>query len=385
MADRIPVSADAANNTAHSVVNPRAVKLIKRYIETPLADANIRSDGVLGEHAIDDGKDAPKSYVELWSDLFLNVKNMVDLARWERDLKRLSCTCDAFYLDWKSQHQFEQSVSFEWKWRLKSAVNAKLEKDNLALDEAATVYGLDVPAQKRTDIVAVTSFSVARHSIEHQRKCVDSWKRFGFDVYARNTPDEIAILKPDLPDVTFIPSTNTGTNFAYPTQKIKTLASTAIDLGTPVLLINSDIELRGSNALIQPSDRSMFCGIRWNYDTETPHALTEFRYGIDAFTFTPRQAAMLPSNFPFAIGHAMWDYAVPAVMQQNGVKLNIVHTPMLFHRNHKQNWSNDDWFFGQQWVKENLGLNIEYASPAFRDSLEDPGWKYSKTRWVRDC
>ena len=383
MADRIPISADATNNTAHSVINPRSVKLIKRYVETPLSDANIRSDGSLVERNYVVNKDTPKSYVELWSDLFLNVKNIVDLARWEQDLKRLSCTCDAFYLDWKSQNQIDQSVSFEWKWRLKTAVNAKLEKDNLTLDEALTVYGLTEPAAKRLDMAAVTSFSVARHSIEHQRKCVDSWKRFGFDVYARNTPDEIAILTPELPDVTFIPSTNTGTVFAYPTQQIMTLARTAIELDMPVLLINSDIALRGSNALIQPTDQAMFCGVRWNYDIEAPHVLTEFRYGIDAFTFTPKQAAMLPCDFPFAIGHAMWDYAVPAVMRQNGIELNIVHTPMLFHRNHRQNWSNEDWFFGQRWVEENLGLHIEYANPEFRDLLEKPGWTYSQTRWVR--
>ena len=139
MDDSIPISANAVNNTTHSVINPRAVKLIKRYIETPLIGTNIRSSGAEKPVTTADN-DLPKNYSQLWSDLFLNVKNIVDLARWEENLKRLSCTCDAFYIDWRSRNQPEQIVSFEWKWNLKSAVNEKLGKSNLSLGDAKWLY-----------------------------------------------------------------------------------------------------------------------------------------------------------------------------------------------------------------------------------------------------
>lgn len=367
----------------HDKSNSR-VKPIKRYLtEVPDYFGLAKRQVIENPKNELQAKQTENPFFRLWDDLFLHVLTSEDLKQWEFRLSGLSCSCNSFYKQFKIDNVAGDTVSFEWKWRLKTAVNAKLGKDNLTLDEAATVYGLTKPAAKRNDIVAITAFSVARHSIEHQRNCVDSWKRFGFDAYAKNTPEEIRILEADFPDVTFIESNDTSTEFAYPTQRIKALADTAFELDMPVLLINSDIELRGNNALIETDDQSMFCGVRWNYDTETPHVLTEFRYGIDAFTFTPKQAAMLSSSFPFAIGHAMWDYAVPAVMRQNGVELNIVHSPMLFHRNHRQNWSNEDWFFGQRWVEENLGLHIEYANPEFRDLLEKPGWTYSQTRWVR--
>lgn len=322
---------------------------------------------------------------ELWEELFTTVKTHDDLERWEAKIPKYGCDCDTFYRAYKAQFPpTKDYIDFAWKYWLKCAVNKKLGKDQFSWHEALTVYDLETPGPKRTDIVAVTALSIARHSITHQRQCIDSWKRFGLDVIAKNTPAEIRILQPDFPDVTFMPSNDTGIHFAYPTQRIKALAGTALEIDKPVLVINSDIELRGNNAYIQHSDQSMFVGIRWNYDEAFPHVLTEFRYGIDAFTFTPHQALRLPDDFPFAIGHAMWDYAVPAIMRRHDIELNIVHHPMLFHRNHEQNWSSNDWFFSQQWIEENLGLHIEYATPDFRDSLEKPRWRYNQTRWIYD-
>jgi hypothetical protein len=320
---------------------------------------------------------------QLWDELF-SVQTAQELEQWEKSFNLTPCNCGSFYQEYKKTNLVTDVVSFAWKHALKSAVNAKLGKDNLDLVEALTVYDKKVcDNPKRDDIVAVTAISPKKHSLEHQQNCIASWERFGLQVYAKNTLEEIKQLRDHFPSVTFVESDDCSTLFSYPTQTIRGLARTTLEIDKPVLVINSDIELRGCNEWLMFDETMQFVGVRWNYDAEFPRLVTEFRYGLDAFSFTPKQAALLPKDFPFAIGHAMWDYAVPAIMRQQGIELNIVHRPMLFHRNHAQNWCSADWFFGQEWIEARMGVHIEYGTPAFRDSLEAAGWRYSQIRWVQ--
>lgn len=322
-------------------------------------------------------------YHEIWDRLFSSVSTESELEAWERELPPAGCKCKKFYASWKLANP-PQPLDFEWKWRLKSAVNEKLGKDNFELDEAKVVLGIDDHFNNTTreDIVAVTSLSPKRHSAERQLHCIGSWERFGLRVFARNTSAEIKILRPKFPTVNWIVDEETCDGYAYPTQKIRNLARTAIEIDCPVLLINSDCELRGKSNCLTFGEKMQFVGVRWNFEPSYPHVVSEFRWGLDAFSFTPAQAALIPVDFPYAIGHAMWDYAVPALMVQNKIDLNILHTPFLFHENHPVNWSRDDWHRGQQWLRNRLNVGIEYSNSEFRDGLER-GWRYSQTRWVR--
>lgn len=231
-------------------------------------------------------------------------------------------------------------------------------------------------------LTAVTALSIKNHSVERQTLCLDSWKRFGLEIVAKNTEAEIDELWGLYPQVDrWIVENELSTHYDFPTQLIRNLADTAMELDRTVMVINSDIELLGpQSALLDAiSPEAMTIGIRWNHDDDKRLA-KEFEWGLDAFTFTPEQAAMIPKDFPFAIGHAMWDYAVPALFQNKGVPLRFVHEPIMFHRNHKQNWSPEGWHFGAEWTKRELGIEIVYSSNEFRRGL-DPGWAYDKDRW----
>lgn len=235
---------------------------------------------------------------------------------------------------------------------------------------------------KRTDIVAVTAISPKRHSLQRQQECIDSWQRFGLSVYARNTKEEIEKFKRHFPNVTFIADEEMCVGYAFPTQRISHLAKTAMEIDCPVLLINSDCQLRGPSDWLAFDEQNQFVGVRWNYDAGNPYSVSEFRWGLDAFSFTPDQASLLPADFPFGIGHPVWDYAVPAVMRHHGIALHIPHRPFIFHENHAVNWNKQDWHFGQRWMKDRLGVSIEWGEGNYRENLE-PKWRYSKTRWVR--
>lgn len=259
-------------------------------------------------------------------------------------------------------------------------------RDNFTSQELSVVLGNseDFTHDQRLDIVAVTSLSPRKHSVDRQRECIESWKRFGLQVFVRNTAEEIKTLRPLFHGITWIIDDDVCQGYAYPTQKILNLARTAIDLQRPVLVINSDCEIRGPSDWLAFDEQTQFIAVRWDFEPETQHEPVESRWGLDAFTFTPKQAALLPDDFPFGIGRPVWDYAVPAVMQNHGISLSIPHRPFLFHKSHEVNWSQDDWKSGQRWLRYRLGIQIEWGDGHFRQKME-PDWQYSKTRWVPKC
>ena len=80
----------------------------------------------------------------------------------------------------------------------------------------------------------------------------------------------------------------------------------------------------------------------------------------------------------------MWDYAIPHVLNKHGVPYVIEHHPWLFHEEHKQNWLEEYWRKGTEWLERNgYHSPLEYADK-FRQSLE-PDWYYDYNRgfWVK--
>lgn len=329
-------------------------------------------------------KKASKEGQLAWIELFTKVHTLDDLCRWARTIPEYGCDCRPFFETYLRNNRPENNISFEWKWKLKSAVNFKLKKDDLSLQEASVVFG---PPYKynnpiRTDIVAVTSISPKKHSLDRQQKCIQSWINHGLKVYARNTIEEIRQLEKDFQYINWIEDNDLCLGYSFPTQKIRNLAQTSIELDTPILLINSDCELKGPSDWLQFNEETQFAGIRWNYDRDQPYIISEFRWGIDAYSFTPKQASFIPEDFIFGIGHSMWDYAMPVVMQFNNIQQNFVHHPFLFHENHVQNWDDSSWFIGRDWLHKHYNVFIEFGSPDFRNSLE-PNYRYSHYRYLK--
>ena len=210
-------------------------------------------------------------YVELWRKLFSEVDTVEKLEEWQKDIPSFGCDCKEFYKNWIARN-YPTQVDFEWKWRLKSAVNEKLGKDNLSLEEAKVVVGdrTEFVHQRRSDIVAVTSLSTSKHSLCRQLDCIRSWQRFGLDVYVRNTAQEIESLYKVFDGVHWIEDEDTCDKYDFPTQRIRNLARTAIQLETPVLVVNSDCEIRGFSDWLDFDETRQFVGIRWNFEKDIP-------------------------------------------------------------------------------------------------------------------
>lgn len=77
-----------------------------------------------------------------WKSLFTEVFTFDDLKDWEATIPKFGCNCESFYKAWKSDFPPEKllnqsgSISFEWKYYLKKAVNQKLGHKNISIDEA---------------------------------------------------------------------------------------------------------------------------------------------------------------------------------------------------------------------------------------------------------
>lgn len=70
-----------------------------------------------------------------WRKLFTSVDTIEQLVEWEVTIPRY-CECEPFYQAWKRENPPGESIDFEWKYRLRSAVNQKLGRPNITIEEA---------------------------------------------------------------------------------------------------------------------------------------------------------------------------------------------------------------------------------------------------------
>lgn len=76
---------------------------------------------------------------ELWSELHTSV-TIETLAAWEEKIPNFACKCKAFYTAWKTDHPPRKDDFFAWTVELHNAVNIKLEKPTVSLDDARRIW-----------------------------------------------------------------------------------------------------------------------------------------------------------------------------------------------------------------------------------------------------
>lgn len=81
----------------------------------------------------------------LWMELFVEITSLAQLAHWESRLPNAGCSCQSFYRQHIAANAPTDPVSFEWKYQLKSAVNAKIGKPNLTIDQARWMFRFTEP------------------------------------------------------------------------------------------------------------------------------------------------------------------------------------------------------------------------------------------------
>jgi hypothetical protein len=82
-----------------------------------------------------------------------SIKTIEQLTEWEICIPQYGCPCKRFYAEWKAANPLDftsPEAFFAWGVRLHNAVNAKLGKPEITIDEAYKIWrqsdGLEVKA-----------------------------------------------------------------------------------------------------------------------------------------------------------------------------------------------------------------------------------------------
>lgn len=194
-------------------------------------------------------------------------------------------------------------------------------------------------------LCALTSLSPADHQVDAQRRAIGSWRDAGLEVRSINHPDEIRALAPRF-DVEFVPADRTTVHiFGRHCVPVTALLESAARYGGPVLLVNSDIELRMAPWEVQRvqwlAQDGVACFVRHNHDGDLKQAVRE-PFGFDAFLFSGSDAALFPDSF-LSVGQPWWDYWIPHVFGAAHRPVLTVDFPAAFHRAHPRAWSWEAW------------------------------------------
>jgi len=194
-------------------------------------------------------------------------------------------------------------------------------------------------------LYALTSLSPAPTHVASQKASIRSWRDAGLEVWSFNHPSELRNIS-QLYDVSFCPVEETSMHtFGRPYVPISAIIDWAQERDAPVLILNSDIELRLSpwelKRLRWLSAGGLCYFIRYNHEGDKSRSTRE-PYGIDAFLLHGRDREIFQGS-SLSMGQPFWDYWLPYTMAVRGRPIFAVEFPAAFHRNHPRKWSWEDY------------------------------------------
>ena len=197
----------------------------------------------------------------------------------------------------------------------------------------------------REPLFALTSLAPGPDHQPRQQAAITSWRNAGLEVRSFNHSSEIAVLGPAY-DVSFVGvEQTTAAEFGRPCIPIKAMLDWATQKAVPVLLLNSDIEVRLTPfelyRLRMLGDPGLTYFVRFNHDGDLDRATPE-PWGIDAFLFHGRNAMGFADSF-LSMGQPFWDYWLPLGFWALGRPVWAIEFPVTFHRTHARSWSWESW------------------------------------------
>ena len=183
----------------------------------------------------------------------------------------------------------------------------------------------------------------------YQRACIDSWIAAGFDVVSLNPESEIAQLrKYDFP-ISYLTSPN-------PRPQIIEFLTEACRCATELIgIINADCLLLSYPAFVQGIVSGARDGLvmveRVNIDPGSLLPTGQTCLGFDAFFFNKANAARVTIDPDLSVGQPWWDYWFPMEFAFCDVKLLRLQSPIIFHLDHDQGWSQARWLsYGRKFI-----------------------------------
>jgi hypothetical protein len=173
------------------------------------------------------------------------------------------------------------------------------------------------------------------------RDCLNSWRMAGFDTVAVNGAAETEALR----------CLDLGIEFAVTATDGKPRIGAILSAIRArrcrfAGIINSDCRIIGYSNLaanLQAGlDRTAV--LAWRIDLGPDLKPTTMRGGFDAYFF---DTEMMPrDDCGFSIGDPWWDYWFPLACEMSGARLETLAVPLLTHKAHPANWSEQSFIRG---------------------------------------
>lgn len=205
---------------------------------------------------------------------------------------------------------------------------------------------------------------VGDDELSYLRRCIGSWRAAGFDPVAINGPSEIKMLRGlDLP-VEFAPLPIDGK------PRIGAILSVIRDSGLRFAgIINSDCKVVAYPDVAGKLRAGLAGTVRVAWRMDVGEGKPTACLGFDAYFF---DTAILPDDDAgYSIGGPWWDYWFPLACEVAGAKIETIPVPLLTHRVHPLNYSQQDEIAGcgRFWT----ALEKWYA-----DGRDIPGWPFAE-------
>src|SRR5712664_768432 len=222
-----------------------------------------------------------------------------------------------------------------------------------------------------TSLPAGTTRIVNGHDFgpAYQRACIDSWIAAGFDVVSLNSESEIAQLrKYDFP-IRYLVSPN-------PRPQIVEFLTEACRCPTELIgIINADCLLLSYPAFVQGILSGARDGLviveRVNIDPGSMLPTGQTCLGFDAFFFNKADAARVMIDPDLSIGQPWWDYWFPMEFAISGIKLLRPQSPLIFHLDHGQGWSQACWLHYGRKFTTRFSVVDGTRNPSFSAGLHE--------------
>jgi hypothetical protein len=205
--------------------------------------------------------------------------------------------------------------------------------------------------------------------IAYQRACIASWIAAGFDVISLNPENEIAELrKYDYP-INYLVSPNPRPKIF---EFLKEASRSPSDLTG---IINADCLLLNYPGFVQGVLSGARDGLvmleRVNIDPNNLLPTGQTCLGFDAFFFNKTHASQLTIDPDLAVGQPWWDYWLPMEFAISGVKLLRPQSPLIFHLDHEQGWSQARWLHYGRKFTTRFSVVDRTRNPSFSAGLHE--------------
>lgn len=185
--------------------------------------------------------------------------------------------------------------------------------------------------------------SIAPGNTSSQRIAIASWLELGLKVVSLNIQDEIDVLAPEFPAVSFVPASRSALHLAgRPYVYFDDILQALFNSGSEICgIINSDIVLSQRIDIVGyvrklASDKLLYAS-RTDVSDINDEIGKIYPYGFDVFFF-PRKLALEYPVSEFCLGVPWWDYWALIVPVAKGFPIIELIGSIAFHVRHEVKW-----------------------------------------------